>query len=247
MRKFTYPLCAALLALATAAPAFATTGKETPGGPCTEGPGQGTGNPCKGNNGNPSPEGNAGEKVDYDKKPDPFVIARPGNDRGAFINQIGDGNGAEIQQTAIAQYARIDQDGDGNLASARQSGSGAHYALVEQTGDANALSLAQSGYGAQVALLEQAGNRNDMLMVQDGGSIGGGVLAVQYGNDNAMALTQSGDSNQAKLVQNGSNNAMSVSQTGNGNQLAWTQTGNNLSDLSISQTGGQALQVTQSN
>jgi len=55
-----------------------------------------------------------------------------------------------------------------------------------------------------------------------------------------------GDGNQARLVQDGSGNAMTASQTGGHNQLAWTQTGDNLSDLAISQTGGQALQVTQS-
>jgi hypothetical protein len=245
MRRFTCSLCAALLA--TAAPALANTDKEAPGAPCTGGPDQGTGNPCDGNNGNPSPEGNAGDKVKYDRKPDPFVIARPNSDSGAFIAQIGDGNRADIGQSANTQYARIDQDGDRNLASVTQSGVGAHYATVDQTGGANALSLAQSGYGAQVALLRQAGNGNSMLLSQDGGSIGSGLAAVQYGDGNTMALTQSGDGNQASLVQNGSNNAMSLSQTGGGNQLAWIQTGNDLSDLSISQTGGQALQVTQSN
>ena len=38
---------------------------------------------------------------------------------------------------------------------------------------------------------------------------------------------------------------MSASQTGGNNQLSWTQNGDNVSDLAISQTGGQALQVTQ--
>ena len=62
---------------------------------------------------------------------------------------------------------------------------------------------------------------------------------------NECALAQSGDDNQALLVQNGSGNAMTATQTGGNNQLAWTQTGDNLSDLAISQSGGQALQVTQ--
>jgi len=39
---------------------------------------------------------------------------------------------------------------------------------------------------------------------------------------------------------------MTVSQTGGDNQLSWIQAGDNLSDLAISQTGGQAMQVTQS-
>lgn len=47
-------------------------------------------------------------------------------------------------------------------------------------------------------------------------------------------------------MQNGSYNAMTATQLGGGNQLSWTQTSNNLSDLGITQNGGQALIVSQS-
>ena len=94
MRILASTLLATALAIAAAAPAQADTDKDTPGGPCTTGPGVGTGNPCKGNNGNPSPEGNHHEKVTYDHHPDPFTVSRPGNDRGAYITQVGDGGNA---------------------------------------------------------------------------------------------------------------------------------------------------------
>lgn len=242
-------LASALLAAGLAfawVPAQAGTSKETPGGPCTDGPGQGTGNPCHGNNGNPSPEGNAKEHVSYDHHPDPFHIARPGNDFGAYITQIGDSGVAWIEQSTSTQYARIGQDGDRDRATILQSGAGAHYAVASQQGDDNALDLAQSGAGAQVALLRQTGNGNAMLLDQQGGSVSSGVAATQLGDNNTMTLAQSGDNNQAMLVQNGSGNAMSATQTGGNNQLAWTQNGDNLSDLAISQSGGQALAVTQS-
>jgi hypothetical protein len=235
--------CAASLALA--APALAETNKDTPGAPCVPGGGLGTGNPCDGNQGNPSPEGNAGEKITRDKHPDPFVIARPNNDRGAFINQIGDLNAARIAQSANSQYARIDQSGDRNAATVGQVGAGAHYATVSQDGDDNLADLTQSGTGAQVALLAQTGNGNRMDIDQIGGVTSGGVQATQNGDRNAMALTQNGEGNQARLTQNGSDSAMTAVQNGNANQLTWVQTGNGLSDLAITQSGAQALLVTQ--
>lgn len=234
------------IALGHASPAFADTAKPTPGAPCTPGGGQGTGNPCNGNNGNPSPEGNARGKVVIDRDPPPFTIARPGSDRGAFIDQIGDGNTATIAQSSNQQYARIDQTGDGNRATLAQQGTGAHYARATQSGDANSLTLDQSGAGAQVAFATQTGDRNAMRLTQNGGSASGGIEATQLGDDNRMALTQEGDANQARLVQNGSGNAMTAIQNGNNNQLAWTQNGSNLSDLAITQSGGQAIQITQS-
>jgi hypothetical protein len=236
-----------VLLSATAAPALAETDKETPGGPCADGPGKGVGNPCKGNNGNPSPEGNANKETVRYETPPPFTIARPaGNDRGAFITQIGDANRATIAQSANSQYARIDQTGDGNGADVSQGGTGDHYAAVEQLGDGNALTLTQGGLGTQVALLGQHGNANQMTIDQQGGAVSSGVMAMQQGDRNLMSLIQSGGNNQAVLTQEGSDNAMSANQTGGDNRLIWTQTGDGLSDLAISQEGGAALQVTQS-
>jgi hypothetical protein len=229
------------------APLLAGNDKIPGGDPCGTGPGYGTGNPCHGNHGNQGDNGNSGnERTDYDNHPTPFTVTRPGNARGAFINQIGDQDVATIRQSETTQYARLDQTGDRNSAEVTQDGSGAHYALVRQTGSDNELDLAQGGSSVQVALLQQTGNGNAMTFDQLGGAVSSGLSAVQLGDDNTMSLAQSGTNNQARLVQDGSGNAMTASQTGGNNQLSWTQTGDNLSDLNISQTGGKALQVTQS-
>ncbi len=236
-------LALAFAALALPAAAHAGTNKETPGAPCVPGGGQGTGNPCNGNNGNPSPEGNAKEKVTRDTNPPRFTIVR-GAGSGAFIEQVGDANRATISQKRNTQYARIDQDGDRNKATAAQSGTGAHYAKIDQAGDDNTVTLNQSGSGAQVAYLTQDGLNNAMTVTQNGGLTTSGVAAMQIGDRNAMSLTQNGENNMARLTQNGSDNAMTAVQNGN-NQLTWTQTGVGLSDLQINQPAGQALLVTQ--
>jgi hypothetical protein len=84
-----------------------------------------------------------------------------------------------------------------------------------------------------------------MTVTQNGGLTTSGVQAMQLGDRNAMALTQNGENNMARLSQAGSDNAMTAVQNGN-NQLTWTQTGSGLSDLQITQPAGQALLVTQS-
>lgn len=227
-----------------AAPVLADTQKETPGAPCTPGGGQGTGNPCNGNNGNPSPEGNVNkERVVVDKNPPRFTIVR-GTGRGAFIDQIGANNDARIAQSRNTHYARIAQNGDRNYASSTQGGAGAHFAELRQTGDDNQIALTQSGVGAQVAYLTQEGMANAMTVSQNGGLTTSGVAALQAGDRNTMSLTQNGENNMARLTQNGSDNAMTAVQNGN-NQLTWTQTGVGLSDLQITQPAGQALLVTQ--
>jgi hypothetical protein len=230
-------------ALAIPASAQAGTNKETPGSPCVPGGGQGTGNPCNGNNGNPSAEGNAKEKVSRDYNPPRFTIVR-GTGSGAFIDQIGDANQASISQKSAAQYARINQTGDRNTGTAVQTGAGAHYAKVDQQGDDNTATVTQSGAGAQVAYLTQQGIDNTMSVTQNGGLATSGAIAMQVGDRNALSLTQNGENNMARLVQNGSDNAMTAVQNGN-NQLTWTQTGSGLSDLQITQPPGQALLVTQ--
>jgi hypothetical protein len=234
---------ASLVALMLAPAAQAGTDKETPGKPCVPGGGQGTGNPCNGNNGNPSPEGNAKEKVVRDTNPPRFTIVR-GAGRGAFIDQIGTANSATITQTRNTQYARIAQTGDRNTASANQSGTGAHYGAIVQDGTDNTAALTQSGAGAQVAYLTQDGVANQMAVTQNGGLTTSGVEALQLGDRNTMSLTQNGENNMARLTQNGSDSTMTAVQNGN-NQLTWTQTGVGLSDLQITQPPGQALLVTQ--
>lgn len=238
-------LASVLIALAlvgVTAPGSAKNNKTPGGDPCGSGPGVGTGNPC---NGNAGANGNANkERVVIDKNPAPFTIVR-GEGRGAFIEQVGDFNRATIGQSRNTQYARIAQDGDRNVASADQSGNGAHYAAITQRGDDNAIALSQSGAGVQVAYLTQDGSNNRIDIAQNGGLTTSGVAALQTGDRNAMSLTQEGENNMARLTQNGSDNAMTAVQNGN-NQLTWTQTGNGLSNLQITQPAGQAIMITQS-
>lgn len=224
-------------------------GHVPPGNPCGDGPGQGTGNPCNGNNGNDGHQGNAGGRShggsDYDQ-PHPFSIERPGNASGAFITQIGEVNQASIRQSDNRQFADVRQYGERNQADVAQAGSGAHYALVGQLGAENRVELGQAGEGVQVAILKQVGHDNRMDVSQTGDGASSGVFALQLGLDNALSLAQSGSGNQAALVQEGSGNEMNAIQNGN-NLLVWTQIGDNLSHATIDQGAGQALQITQSN
>lgn len=238
----------ALMAGLVAGEARADTTNTPPGAPCIPGGGNATGNPCNGNNGNPGPQGNANGRghVVIDRNPPAFTIARPGDARGAYIDQIGGGNDAAIRQNDPGQYARIVQAGAANFAATDQSGRGGHYARIEQSGDMNQMRLAQSGSADQVALMVQRGDGNVLSVTQEGDLASGGVEAIQFGNDNLMSIAQNGDGNQARLIQNGSGNAMTAVQNGDNNQLSWTQNGNNLSDLGITQNGGQAIAVTQS-
>ena len=66
-----------------------------------------------------------------------------------------------------------------------------------------------------------------------------------------MALDQEGSDNLAILTQQGDENGMTATQLGVGNRLTWTQEGTGLSDLQVTQTGGNQtggqLSITQTN
>jgi hypothetical protein len=246
---------AALLTAPSAAVDGTGSGNEhvPPGDPCGDGLGVGKGNPCGGQPGNAGLQGNARDQ-DNEEELDPYIEDRDydpeastivrGSGSGAFISQIGEDNSATIAQSRNSQYARVDQNGVRNTASATQTGGGAHYALVEQNGADSLATLSQSGAGSQVAYLTQDGTNNLMTVTQNGGLLSSGVEAVQMGHHNILSLTQNGENNTARLIQDGSDNEMTAVQNGN-NQLTWTQTGAGLSDLQITQPAGQALLVTQ--
>jgi len=230
--------------------ALADTAKTPPGNPCLKN----NGNPCNGNNGNIGAQGNANhEKVKIDKKPPPITIGMPPViGRGAYISQIGDGNEASVVQTAPSAYARIDQDGDHNDADVAQTGTGTDYLEVAQTGDTNFARVQQSGSGQNVAYVAQKGNGNWIWSRQDAlGAIHNGARLTQNGNNNDMALDQEGSDNLAILTQQGDENGMTATQLGVGNRLTWTQQGTGLSDLQVTQTGGNQtggqLLITQTN
>lgn len=231
-------------------PVLADTNGIPPGNPCTKN----NGNPCNGNNGNLGAQGNANhEKVVIDKKPPPIDLPMPAvSGRGAFVEQVGDGNIADVRQTAPNAYAKVVQTGDSNDADVSQTGGGTAYASVSQNGDSNFARTAQTGNGQNVLYLTQNGQGNWAWSNQmAAGAIHNGARLTQNGNSNDMALFQDGADNRAVLTQQGDDNGMTATQNGDGNRLIWTQQGSNLSDLQITQTGGAAkggqLMVTQTN
>jgi hypothetical protein len=230
----------AIAALAfCASPALADTTSTPPGAPCSKN----NGNPCNGNNGNLGAQGNVGhEKVKIDKKPPPILITMPPvTDRGVFISQVGTGNEASVQQTAPNAYARVTQDGDQNDADIAQTGSGTDYVDASQSGTSNFARIHQSGSGQNVAYVSQQGNDNWLWSNQNAvGAVYNGARLSQTGNRNDMQLLQDGSDNLADLSQEGDDNGMTAVQLGEGNRLAWVQQGDGLSDLQITQTGGDS-------
>lgn len=241
MKPSFFAIAATAAILALPAPSLAQTDTTPPGDPCGDGPGVGTGNPCNGNNGNTGANGNAGgfefEEIEVTQQ----------DDRGAFISQIGSGNQAGAEQQGSDAYARIIQSGERNSVDLRQD-NGNHYAEIAQDGDGNSVLAGQDGSGQSVLLLVQQGSLNTAELSQfESGSLYSAAAVSQSGSGNLLNLVQDGSDNQARLTQSGDNNAMSATQLGDGNRLDWTQQGNGLSDLQITQEGGQAMQITQTN
>lgn len=228
----------------------ATTSSTPPGNPCLKN----NGNPCNGNNGNLGAQGNAGhEKTKIDKKPPPISIGMPAvTDRGVFITQVGDDNDASVVQSAPRAYVSVAQNGNSNDADIAQTGTGTAYIQATQTGDQNFARIQQTGPGQNVSYVAQTGNGNWLWSDQAAlGAIYNGAQLTQTGDNNDMALHQNGSDNLAILTQEGDNNGMTATQLGDDNRLAWTQQGSNLSDLQITQVGGNQpggqLQITQTN
>ncbi|GAA4768743.1 hypothetical protein GCM10023219_13450 [Stakelama sediminis] len=166
----------------------------------------------------------------------------------AYIAQIGDGNRATILQSATNADASIRQTGNRNVAQVAQQQDAASYADLKQDGDDNDAGVTQQGSVGNAAYLTQTGDRNIARATQTSGAAGeNGAILMQQGSDNLMALTQDGGDNQALLTQTGDGNSMTARQENGANRLIWQQTGNNLSDLQITQSGGAAMQITQSN
>jgi hypothetical protein len=235
--------------LALASPAFADTPGVPPGNPCAKD----NGNPCNGNNGNLGDQGNANHEQVVIGPPPPITISMPPvTDRGVFISQIGDNNVANVIQTAPNAYTAISQNGNSNDSEVTQEGAGTGYIAAGQTGDDNFARLEQSGSGQNVLYASQSGTGNWMWSNQAAlGAIYNGAQMSQNGNYNDMSLDQEGSDNLAVLTQQGDNNGMTATQLGDGNRLIWTQQGSNLSDLQITQSGGNQpggqLMITQTN
>lgn len=189
----------------------------------------------------------AGAQTTTTGAPGPIEVVSPSvSGRTAYVSQIGNANEATVSQTAPDARISIRQDGDRNVAAVTQSGEGIAFGDIAQTGADNEAALAQQGSGTNVLYLAQTGTGNRAAAQQSAeGALLNGAIMNQIGAFNQMSLFQDGSDNRAALTQEGDSNQMTAAQTGVGNRLIWTQQGNNLSNLGITQTGAQAIQITQ--
>lgn len=177
------------------------------------------------------------------------ALAQSAPERGVFVTQIGDAPRAAITQRNADSLARVVQDGTNNQLDLTQEGSAPHTAQIAQDGDDNSVNALQDGDGSTDLALAQEGSGNAAIVSQREQSALAETVAtiVQRGNGNSIILVQDGSDNQAQLTQEGDNNIMTASQLDSGNRLEWNQLGDGLADLRIEQTGGAAVQITQSN
>lgn len=169
-------------------------------------------------------------------------------DVGVFVSQVGNANAVDARQGSSDSDARIVQDGSENSAELDQGVAGNHFADVTQRGDRNSLVAAQNGNGQAALFLSQLGDENSAVTAQsDGGDVFSAATVLQSGNSNSLILQQDGSDNQARLTQNGDGNTMSATQLNSGNRLEWTQDGSGLSDLQVTQEGGQTMFIQQTN
>jgi hypothetical protein len=166
-------------------------------------------------------------------------------DRSAYVAQIGEGNRVVIRQDGGPASASVSQRGDANSLTAEQTSQGSSEVAALQWGSGNTATLRQDGQGDNRIDLRQQGDGNRALVGQSAGSDANIAWLQQDGADNRMRLRQDGDDNSATLAQDGTGNAMSAAQLGGENRLTWEQKGNNLSDLQITQHGGQTMTVIQ--
>jgi hypothetical protein len=166
--------------------------------------------------------------------------------RATVVSQVGHADVAQISQTAANAYAEIRQDGERNEAAVDQRGTGSAHVEIRQTGDFNQAGVTQDGSGQNVLYVTQTGSGNRLVGDQTAeGTLHNGAILTQVGYANDMMLTQDGSDNRAVLTQTGSDNDMVAAQNGDGNRLVWSQDGNNLPNLGVTQTGAQAVQITQ--
>ena len=237
-------LFAAVALIGLSAPAHADDGATHPASSC----GTLSGTPCPTTGGGTGPQGGANRAPASEAPAPALTITRPTvRDRGVFVSQVGTGNVATITQSAADARAGVIQDGDHHRMTIDQAGTAASYAATSQTGVGNYGTIEQGGRGGgNATYLYQDGAANGATVSQYADNGENGAIVVQSGIGNGLSLTQSGADNLAQLEQHGDGNQMSASQSGGNNRLLWTQQGNNLSNLVISQSGNQSLQITQS-
>ena len=236
------------------------------GDPCGEGKGQGTGNPCNGNNGNDGANGNAGHK---DAALTTSTLTPLANLESGVIRQSGERNLAGVLIKGDSNDFHVSQLGNDNKAAQAISGSSNQAAIVQCTPDG---ALGSDNRAVQVqrgssnsAYAHQAGSHNVAALVQAGGLgaspttaeaalAGAGGLVGVAGSANytqsAEAVLASysargeGTGNSITLQQNGDNNIALLGQFGNDNSIALRQPGD--AYASITQFGnGRSIGIEQ--
>lgn len=164
----------------------------------------------------------------------------------AFVDQVGNGNDVDINQSSApgGSVADVVQIGNDNAASIEQrGGAGSHYAVATQNGNENKAAIRQRSdiiTGANYADIHQGGdgtngggltkaNGNKASIDQGIGAGGGNVASygnvakirqegVTFGvaNLNEGAIIQRGDRMLSLIEQDGSENTASILQTGTG-------------------------------
>ncbi|HWE47955.1 MAG TPA: hypothetical protein VG407_18195 [Caulobacteraceae bacterium] len=174
-----------------------------------------------------------------------FAGACAAQSSAVTIEQIGSGNSATVDQSRGAGDVSLNQTGDDNIASVRETGAGYGTAALTQTGSSNLLSLLQEN-GLNTAVVDQEGVGDQAILKQRTNGVGSNYAALtQVGNGDMASLTQNGQGNSSTQVQIGANDTQSVSQTGDFNQVSYTQIGNNLPDLKVVQSGGMKITIVQ--
>ncbi len=166
----------------------------------------------------------------------------PPAEAGAEISQNGNGNIATVRQSSASQ-TDVTQVGTGNTATVDQYGnptsSAGSTTTVYQNGMNNDAVVRQQS-GASFATIEQfGGNGNDAFI-------------DQRGDNDAGRITQDGNRNQARttgipgILQRGDNNTTTIDQVGNDN-VARTTTGlttagaGEFNTIAITQSGNEQL------
>jgi len=147
----------------------------------------------------------------------------------------GGGNEVVVDQVSDGNFADIAQEGASNFAFAGQGdvgGAGSNSLEASQSGDGNFLAIGQNSFG-NVANSTQTGNGNEVLIDQgfvDGTGAGGDgneANALQVGDGNSIIINQNvlnaGGGNAATVNQYGNNWDIQIDQEGTGQTMTITQ------------------------
>lgn len=168
----------------------------------------------------------------------------------AIVNQDGLSNTASIEQVYGANWGQVEQNGESNVATIKQSlveGSNLNVAYVKQDSGNDMAEIFQDGSRNFAAILqddnEEFAGLNTATINQDG--FNNIARVTQRGGSNSAEITQLGDMNLAQVLQDGFNNLGTIFQNGMGNEATISQLGSDNVGF-ISQIGdGNIASITQ--